>query len=220
MVKQYCHAQCGAVKARIFYRSIIPIPLIILVFISLSASADDHSSTLEGTSSLIEESQDYYLINTGDILSITVWNEPSFSAEQLLVRPDGFISAPVVGEVKAGGQTINQLQNVLAESLSRYLKDEPTVVATVLAASGSQIFVLGKVNAPGAYPITGRFDVTQAISMARGLNTFAAENKILVLRRDANGVQKAIAFEYGRVRSGKDLSSNILLKSGDVVIVP
>ena len=64
------------------------------------------------------------------------------------------------------------------------------------------------------------FDVTQAIPMARGLNSFAAENKSLVLRRDARGVQQAIEFEYGKVRSGKDLSSNILLNSGDVVLVP
>ena len=56
--------------------------------------------------------------------------------------------------------------------------------------------------------------------MARGLNSFAAENKILVLRRDVRGVQQAIEFEYGKVRSGKDLSSNILLNSGDIVLVP
>ena len=161
-----------------------------------------------------------YLINAGDQLSITVWNEPSFSAAQLLVRPDGFISAPVVGEIKAGGKTIDQLQVGLAEHLTRYLKDKPTVVATILIASGSQIFVLGKVNAPGAYPMRQDLDVTQAIAMARGLNAYAAENKIQILRRDVAGVQRAIEFKYGKVSSGKDLTSNILLSSGDVVIVP
>tara|TARA_S200000501_G_C20872246_1_gene764877 strand:+ start:5829 stop:6491 length:663 start_codon:yes stop_codon:yes gene_type:complete len=220
MVRQYFQTQYEVAKTEILPGLMSSILLIILIFISFNAFADENASILEETKLLSEESPSYYQINAGDVLSITVWNDPSFSAEQLLVRPDGFISAPVVGEIKAGGQTIDQLQKNLSESLSRYLKDEPTVVITILATSGSQVFVLGKVNAPGAYPLTGNFDVTQAIAMARGLNSFASENKILVLRRDVRGVQQAIEFEYGKVRSGKDLSSNILLNSGDVVVVP
>lgn len=220
MVKQYFQAQYDVAKACSLAGLINSMLLIIFIFISFNTLADENASTLDERQILAEASQSYYQINAGDVLSITVWNEPAFSAEQLLVRPDGFISAPVVGEIKAGGQTIDQLQKTLAEDLLRYLKDEPTVVATILATNGSQIFVLGKVNAPGAYPMNGSFDVTQAIAMARGLNSFAAENKILVLRRDARGVQQAIEFEYGKVRSGKDLSSNILLNSGDVVVVP
>ena len=220
MVRQYFQTQFEVVKTYILQELIIPMSLIILTFISFSAFADENASLLKETTLSSQKSQSYYQINGGDVLSITVWNDPSFSAEQLLVRPDGFISAPVVGEIKAGGQTIDQLQRNLAESLSRYLKDEPTVIISVLATNGSQIFVLGKVNAPGAYPLTGNFDVMQAIAMARGLNSFASENKILILRRNVSGVQQAIEFEYGKVRSGKDLSSNILLNSGDVVIVP
>ena len=211
MVRQYFQAQYEVAKTDSLLDLISSILLIIIIFISLNASANENASMLKETTLLSEESQSYYQINAGDVLSITVWNDPSFSAEQLLVRPDGFISAPVVGEIKAGGQTIDQLKKNLSESLSRYLKDEPTVVITVLATNGSQVFVLGKVNAPGAYPLTGNFDVTQAIAMARGLNSFASENKILVLRRDVRGVQQAIEFEYGKVRSGKELSSNICL---------
>ncbi len=220
MVRQYLQAQTGVAMESNLLRLIYSFPMIILIFISFNALADESESTFEQASILTQDSEGYYLINPGDFLSVTVWNESTFSAEQLLVRPDGFISAPVVGEIKAGGQTIDQLQKTLAENLSRYLKDEPTVVATILATNGSQIFVLGKVNAPGAYPMAGSFDVMQAIAVARGLNSFAAENKILILRRDARGVQQAIKFEYGKVRSGKDLSSNILLNSGDVVVVP
>ena len=220
MVRQYLQAQTGVAMESNLLSLIYSISMIILIFIPFNALADESEATLEQAAILAQDSEGYYLINAGDFLSITVWNESAFSAEQLLVRPDGFISAPVVGEIKAGGQTIGQLQTRLAERLSRYLKDEPTVVATVLASGGSQIFVLGKVNAPGASPMTGSFDVMQAIAVARGLNSFAAENKILILRRDARGVQQAIEFEYGKVRSGKDLSSNILLNSGDVVVVP
>lgn len=161
-----------------------------------------------------------YQINAGDVLSLAVWNEPTLSAEQLLVRPDGFISVPVVGEVRAGQRTISELQNAVKTGLNRYLKDEPTVVISVLNAQGSKVYVLGKVQRPGAFPLQGDTDVAQALALAGGLNSFAAENSIKVLRRDAEGVQRAIKFKYGQIKDGDKLSGNILLQSGDVVLVP
>ena len=88
--------------------------MIILIFISFNAYADKSVSILEETAILPQKAKPNYQINAGDVLSISVWNDPSFNAEQLLVRPDGFISAPAVGEIKAGGQTIDQLQKDLA----------------------------------------------------------------------------------------------------------
>ena len=161
-----------------------------------------------------------YKINAGDALSLQVWNEPTLSSEQFLVRPDGFVSVPVLGELRAGGKTVSELQQAITSGLSRYLKDEPTVVVSTLSSNGSLVFVLGKVNRSGAYPKSGMMDVTQALALAGGLNSFAAENKIKVLRRDANGVQQAIKFRYGQVKDGDRLESNILLQSGDVVLVP
>ena len=161
-----------------------------------------------------------YKINPGDVLSLEVWNEPSLSSEQLAVRPDGFISVPVLGEQRAGGKTVTELQEAIAFGLTRYLKDKPTVVISVLGANGSRVFVLGKVLRPGSFALTGPLDVTQALALAGGLNSFAAENKIKVLRRDANGVQRAIKFRYGQVKDGDRLESNILLQSGDIVLVP
>ena len=107
MVRQYFQAQYEVAKTDSLLDLISSILLIIIIFISLNASANENASMLKETTLLSEESQSYYQINAGDVLSITVWNDPSFSAEQLLVRPDGFISAPVVGEIKAGGQTID-----------------------------------------------------------------------------------------------------------------
>ncbi|MCB1703177.1 MAG: SLBB domain-containing protein, partial [Halioglobus sp.] len=80
--------------------------------------------------------------------------------------------------------------------------------------------VLGKVNRPGAYPVTARVDVTQALALAGGLNSFADEDDIQILRRDEAGAQRAISFDYSGVKSGEDLDTNIVLQSGDVVIVP
>ena len=161
-----------------------------------------------------------YKINAGDILSLQVWNEPSLSSEQFSVRPDGFVSIPVVGELQAGQKTIAELQQLIADGLSRYLKDAPTVVVSVLASNGNLVYVLGKVGRPGAFPINGPMDVTQALAFAGGLNSFAAENKIKILRRDKDGVQRAIPFKYGKVKDGDKLEANIPLQSGDVVLVP
>ncbi len=161
-----------------------------------------------------------YRINAGDGLSLQVWNEATLSADQLLVRPDGFISVPVLGEMRAGGRTVTELQDAIADGLTRYLKDKPTVVVSVIAANGSLVFVLGKVVRPGAFPMTQQLDVTQALALAGGLNSFAASNSIKILRRDDAGEQRAIKFRYGKVKDGDDLSSNILLESGDIVLVP
>lgn len=161
-----------------------------------------------------------YKINAGDVLSLQVWNEPTLSSEQFPVRPDGFVSIPVIGELQAGQKTVVELQQLITEGLSRYLKDAPTVVISVLASNGNLVYVLGKVGRPGAFPINGPMDVTQALAFAGGLNSFAAENKIKVLRRDDSGKQKSIRFKYGDIKKGVELKTNILLKSGDVVLVP
>ncbi len=160
-----------------------------------------------------------YKINPGDILSLNVWNEPTMSAAEILVRPDGYISVPVVGEELAGGLTVTQLQENIATSFNQFLKEKPSIVISILRTTGSQIFVLGKVSRPGPFPLIGAMDVTQALSYAGGITTFAAENKIKVLRRAADGSQTVMKFKYGDVKEGR-LGTNILLKSGDVVLVP
>ena len=190
--------------------------LFFALLLSTYALAQEESGTIEA--GIIEAGT--YQINAGDVLSLQVWNEPTLSSEQFSVRPDGFVSIPVIGEIRASKKTILELQASIAEGLSRYLKDEPTVVVSVLASNGNLVYVLGKVGRPGAFPLNGPMDVTQALAFAGGLNSFAAENKIKVLRRDNSGQQRSIKFKYGQVKDGDKLGTNILLKSGDVVLVP
>lgn len=159
-----------------------------------------------------------YKLNPGDLLRIDVWNEESLSRE-MLILPDGQLSFPLAGNLKAGGLTVAELEDALAEALGKYLKDKPTVTVAVAELRGNKIYVLGKVNRPGEFPINRPTDVMQALAMAGGLNTFAAENDINVLRRDEAGKQVAIPFEYGEVKGGDELQTNILLQSGDVVVV-
>jgi polysaccharide export outer membrane protein len=148
-----------------------------------------------------------------------VWNEESLTRD-VVVSPDGFISFPLAGQIQAGGKTSAELEGALAAALGKYLKDEPTVTASLIQLEGNIVYVLGKVNRPGPYPINRPTDVTQALAMAGGLNQFAAENSINILRRDEQGRQHAIEFEYGDVKDGDALETNILLKAGDVVVVP
>ena len=160
-----------------------------------------------------------YKINPGDILRIDVWNEESLTRE-VAVQPDGYISFPLVGEVRIGGNTATAAQEGLAEALGKYLKDTPTVTVMVQQLLGNKVYILGKVNRPGEYPINRPTDVMQALAIAGGLNTFAAENSINILRRNSAGEQISIPFEYGDVKKGKELQTNIMLQSGDIVVVP
>ena len=160
-----------------------------------------------------------YQINAGDTLEVLVWNEDTLS-RQVRVRPDGFISLPLAGEFRAGGVTPAALAEAVKAGLGGYLNDEPTVTVSLIDLSGNIVYVLGKVNRPGAYPVVTRVDVTQALAWAGGLNAFADEGDIQVLRRRDDGTQQAISFDYGSVKKGEGLGNNILLESGDVVIVP
>ena len=124
-----------------------------------------------------------------------------------------------MGEILVGGGNAAAAQAGLADALSKFLKDAPTVTVAVMQLLGNKIYVLGKVNRPGEYPINRPTDVMQALAMAGGLNTFAAENSINILRRIKTGEQIAIPFKYGEVKAGDDLHTNIVLQSGDVVVV-
>lgn len=160
-----------------------------------------------------------YLINPGDGLEVFVWKEEEIS-RSVVVRPDGFISLPLVGEIRAGGQVPAAVGSAIAEALSSYLNDEPEVTVTLLSLEGNVVYVIGKVNRPGAYPVARQVDVAQALASAGGLNAFADEDEIRVLRRHADGSQVTLDFDYGALKQGKNLVSNIILQSGDVVIVP
>ena len=161
-----------------------------------------------------------YKINPGDVMSVFVWNEPTLSLEQAVVQPDGFLSVPLAGSIKVGGLTNPAAEKQIAEALGNFLKDPPTVTLSPLQLNGNKIYVIGKVNRPGEYPVNSQIDVMQALALAGGLNSFAAENSINILRRNADGKQVAIEFEYGEVKDGDELQTNILLNSGDVVVVP
>ena len=158
-----------------------------------------------------------YGLQPGDVLQISVWREPDLQLE-VLVRPDGGISMPLAGDLRAEGRTVDDLRGAIEERISRFIP-EPAVSVALREARGNVIYVLGKVARPGQYPVVGDVDVMQALSLAGGTTTFAALNRIHILRREG-AAQRSIAFRYGDVEQGRALEQNIVLESGDVVVVP
>jgi polysaccharide export outer membrane protein len=158
-----------------------------------------------------------YEVQPGDLLQVSVWKEQDLD-RQVLVRPDGGFSFPLAGDVNAIGKTTEQLRGELTERLSRFIPDLFVTVA-VLEINGNKVYVIGQVNQPGQFVMNPRVDVMQALSLAGGTTAFASPNDIFVLRREGNA-QRRLPFNFGDVARGRNLEQNILLRSGDVVVVP
>lgn len=158
-----------------------------------------------------------YKIGPGDTLEILVWNDEQLS-RQVVVPPDCVISYPLVGDFNVRGISIDELEQDMQKKFTKYLPDTPVSVS-LLAANDLKIYVIGKVNRPGMYPVNLETSVMQALAMAGGLSTFADANDILILRREGEGTVK-LNFNYRKMEKGKNLDQNILLKRGDVIVVP
>lgn len=158
-----------------------------------------------------------YLVQPGDTLTLSVWKEQDLQGD-FLVRPDGGLSFPLAGAVAAGGHTVDEIRAVLTSRLAKYIPD-PVVTVSVKTVAGSMIFVVGKVNRPGNFLLSRPIDVMQALSLAGGTTPFADVDGIRVLRREGER-QLVFRFRYDDVRRGRALSQNILLQSGDTVVVP
>ena len=182
---------------------------LILVFLS--------SSLVLAAPSKTTASIPVYKIGPGDVLTVSVWKEEGLEQE-ILIRPDGGMSFPLAGDIHAGGKTVAQLQNILANKIKQYIPD-PVVTVSVRKIENNKIFVVGKVIRSGEYIGSSYIDVMQALAMAGGLNAYASSNNIKILRR-VNGHIKSMPFEYDEVAGGYKLKQNIILQSGDVVVVP
>jgi polysaccharide export outer membrane protein len=158
-----------------------------------------------------------YLIGPEDGLDISVWKDDALKSSTL-VRPDGGISFPLVGDLMAAGKTAEQLREELTRRLNKFIPD-PVVTVAVVHVASYRIYVLGRVNKPGDYAVGRNVDVLQALTLAGGMTPFAQEDDIRIIRR-VDGTSVSIPFDYSRVRKRGDLSQNITLRSGDLLLVP
>jgi polysaccharide export outer membrane protein len=159
-----------------------------------------------------------YRLQPGDIVEVSVWKEEDLK-RQVLIRSDGGISFPLAGDFVAAGSTPAELQAEL-ETRLRALIPDATVSVALQQINGNQVFVVGRVNRPGAYKFDRPIDVLQVLSLAGGASEFAKVDNIRVLRRTADGRQQTFDFAYTKVARGDRLDQNIVLESGDTVVVP
>ncbi|MEW6428819.1 MAG: polysaccharide biosynthesis/export family protein [Thermodesulfobacteriota bacterium] len=158
-----------------------------------------------------------YRIGPGDVLSIMVWKNDDLS-RVAPVLPDGRISLPLLGEMLVAGRTVSELQRELTDKWGEYVAD-PVVTVSVSQVNSFLVYVIGKVNAPGRFQLTGYTSVLQALATASGLNPFARRDDIKIFRRQ--GDETVIhPFNLEEVEKGVDLAQNMLLMPGDVIVVP
>jgi polysaccharide export outer membrane protein len=158
-----------------------------------------------------------YTIGPGDVLEISVWRDDSLSRE-LVVPPDGIISFPLIGDVNIIGMTVADLRKNVTQKLSEYVPDA-TVTIIMKQFNSLRAYVIGKVKNAGMYSISLDTNVMQILSMAGGLNPYASEDSIHILRQ-IRGKSVKIPFNYENVLKGRNLEQNITLHRGDVVVVP
>ena len=157
------------------------------------------------------------MIGPDDQLAIVYWREKDMSAD-VVVRPDGMISLPLLNEVKADGLTPEQLRAAITQGASKFV-EEPTVSVVVKAINSRKVFITGMVAKPGPYPLAGPTTVLQLITYAGGLAEYADKKKIVIVRKE-NGRETTRRFNYEDVMKGKNMAQNIELQPGDSVIVP
>lgn len=159
-----------------------------------------------------------YTIGVTDLLRINVWRNPELSVD-VPVRPDGKISVPLLDDVHAEGLSPTELKEVLTREFAEYIAS-PNVTVIILQMNSRYVSVLGGVNREGRLALTKDLRVLEAIAASGGFTTFADKGNIRIVRRDRDGTEHEYRFDYDAYRKGKAPGTNIVLMSGDTIIVP
>jgi polysaccharide export outer membrane protein len=158
-----------------------------------------------------------YVIGSEDVLSVVFWRDPDMTGD-VTVRPDGIVTLPLLGDLKAAGLTPDAFRDVVKQAATK-LMEEPSVTVVVKAINSRKVFITGQVATPGAYPLMAPRTVMQVIAIAGGLTEYADAKGIRIVRTE-NGKSVSFKFNYKDVAKGNKLEQNIQLKPGDTVIVP
>lgn len=158
-----------------------------------------------------------YLIGAGDVLMVSIWKEEALT-QDVVVQPDGKIVFPLIGNVEVAGKSPEAVRKEIVAKIKPFVPD-PILTVSVRQINSLMIYVVGKVNQPGRFVLNNNVNVLQALAIAGGLNSFANGSRIKVFRETAKGT-KIFKFDFEDVSSGKHLEQNIVLKRGDVLVVP
>lgn len=159
-----------------------------------------------------------YSVGPGDVLQVRAWKNEALS-QRVTVRPDGYITLPLIGDVPAGGKSVDQIATDISEAAKRYYNEPQMISVEVSELHSYRIYVLGEVSRPGEFTPKGQVTVLQAIALAGGFTRFAAPDKVVIVRRDAQGSRR-IPFAFTHVVERGDLRENLPLQSNDTVVVP
>jgi polysaccharide biosynthesis/export protein len=158
-----------------------------------------------------------YVIGPEDVLTIMFWKDKDMSGD-VIVRPDGNISTPLLNDIQAAGLTPDELRVRINHEAANFLED-PNATVIVKQINSRKVFIAGEVEKPGAYPLAGPMTVLQLIANAGGFKEYARRDSIVVIRNES-GRQVQLPFDYNQVLRGKKLQQNVELKPGDTVVVP
>ncbi|HEY0759506.1 MAG TPA: polysaccharide biosynthesis/export family protein [Acidisarcina sp.] len=178
-------------------------------------SADRTSQSAQPHSSLVPADSRAFQVGAGDVLGITVWDEPQLTT-RAVVRPDGFISMPLLDPIKVIGLTPEQVQKLLTERVTEIVK-HPRVSVVVQEIHSRIVYITGEVHHPGAYPLLGSINVMQLIARSGGITEYAHHKQIFVVRQNTGQKMKV---NYDRLLKGEDSEEDIALLPGDMVVIP
>lgn len=170
------------------------------------------------TTLAMAEPAEIYHLRQGDMVMISVWGDAALQKE-VRVLPDGSVTFPLAGRVEVAGLATPEVESRIAEKLKVFLP-EPQVTVVITNIEGNRAYILGKVLKPGPVTLSGPMTVLQALSMAGGLDKFADLGAIKLLRLNEENHQEVLSVHYDKLIQGQALESNVLLQSGDTIVVP
>lgn len=182
-----------------------------------SAGASGQSLAAQGPEGGI--GQPAYVIGIGDVVGIHVWRDADLSRQGVVVRPDGRISLPLVGDVQAAGLTAPALSAIVGDRLKEYV-NEPHVTVIIETINSYRVYILGHVLKAGVYTFQSPTRLVEALASAGGFDQFADTSHLVVLSSRGTGAQTRIEVDFKKIASGARLDDNIYLRPGDTVIVP
>lgn len=221
---------------RLLLHSVTALPFLASILISPAYSAEarkEQAKAKEAVTAPVQQmpavvtntqmpaSQGDYQIGIEDVLEISIWKNTDLT-KTVTVRPDGMISLPLVGDIRAAGLTPSQLRDSIVERLKEY---QETAVASVIVqeVKSYRIFVVGEVVHPGTYVMMRRTSIIQAIALAGGFNQFASKNKIILIREkpDKNAKAEKVSIRFDDIISTDEkVDKNLILRPGDTIFVP
>jgi len=190
---------------------------VVMIMLAAFAGWGSGNAWAAGAQEQIEASSSEYLIGIGDVLEVSVWNEPEIS-KTVFVRLDGKISLPLIGDVPAQGASPELLSRQISTAMSKLVAD-PSVTVTIKDSYSRIYYVVGQIAKPGEYRLNTPVSILQAIARAGGFAEWAKKGKIMIVRR-SDGRDRIINFDYDKFINDNIRDNNVNVMPGDTIVVP